>query len=512
MNTQETRHPQHNAEPEPGRPPPTKPQTAARDPQNVRSLAFRYGSAVLAVGIATLVRLLFQPILHANAPFVFYFLAILMISWYCELGPALLTLVLSVPMAIYFILEPQNSFNVSRSGDIINIFSFCITSLTVAIISSAQHRSRTSAQASAQDALSQQKAAQEAKESLSRALAIQERLAAIVESSNDAIISMDLSGTISSWNPAAQRLYGYSQEEIIGRSKSLLIPSNQPDELADTLRRIQAGEGVEHYETRRVHKDGTVFDVSISVSPLQNEEGQIVGASTIARDITEQKRSEQALRQRQIEIEALNERLRRAMSETHHRVKNNLQVISALVSMQVLQHEETVPVEELHRLNQHIRGLASIHDLLTTQSKREEGVEDISVHAALAKLIPMLQGIAHGRSIRWEVQDIRLPVRQGTTLTVLVNELVSNAIKHGRGEIRLIFEAQEDRAVLRVEDEGSGFPDGFDPVKAAHTGLELIESLAHWDLHGVTRYENREEGGAVVSIEFPIETSPMSKS
>jgi two-component system sensor kinase FixL len=121
-------------------------------------------------------------------------------------------------------------------------------------------------------------------------------LAAIVESSDDAIIGKDLAGVIVSWNGGAQRMYGYSAHEVIGRPVSLLIPDGYPDELVHILQRILAGQRVDHYETRRLTKDGRILDVSLTVSPIRDVSGQIVGASAIARDITARKREDLALR------------------------------------------------------------------------------------------------------------------------------------------------------------------------------------------------------------------------
>src|SRR5690606_32577508 len=120
-----------------------------------------------------------------------------------------------------------------------------------------------------------------------------ERLAAIVESSDDAIISKDLDGVIVSWNKGAERLYGYAAEEAIGRPVSMLIPEDRPDEMPSILARIRAGEQIEHYETLRRRKDGGVVHVSLSVSPLKDAQGRIVGASKIARDVTERVRLEE---------------------------------------------------------------------------------------------------------------------------------------------------------------------------------------------------------------------------
>src|SRR5215470_7193724 len=122
------------------------------------------------------------------------------------------------------------------------------------------------------------------------------RLAAIIESSNDAIVSKDLNSIIVSWNAGAQRLFGYSAEEAIGRSITMLFPLDRVDEEKQILTRIRAGERVEHFDTFRRRKDGTLVNVSVTISPVRDASGRIIGASKIARDITERKRAEEALR------------------------------------------------------------------------------------------------------------------------------------------------------------------------------------------------------------------------
>jgi len=124
---------------------------------------------------------------------------------------------------------------------------------------------------------------------------LRERLAAIVASSDDAIIGKTLDGIITSWNAGAERMYGYSAAEMVGRSLSLLFPPDRAGELQPILGRLRQGERIDHYETKRVRKDGVVIDVSISVSPIKNSEGVVTGAATVARDITERNRAETAL-------------------------------------------------------------------------------------------------------------------------------------------------------------------------------------------------------------------------
>lgn len=649
-----------------------------------------------------------------------------------------------------------------------------------------------------------------------RAALIRERLAAIVASSDDAIISKDLNGIITSWNPAAERLYGYSAEEAIGQSKAIVIPHNQQEELTTILQRIRSSERIQPYETKRIHKNGRLLDVSISVSPLKDAEGKIIGASTIARDITEKKQMEiaqqflidasaalassldyertlqqvanlavpriadwcgvdilqedgsisqlaiahvdpekvkwghelrkryppdpdavrglphvlrtgqaeiytditdemliagardaehleiirqiglaslmivpmtargrtlgaisfvathesrrhytesdlvlaeglairaalaidnarlycaaqeelaerrhveealrmseerfrfalatsdisvymadrdlrytwiysgraggelsrlygktdadfliaedaallkkikqrvletgieerhivratylgaaprffdtvfaplrdatgeivgitgtvnditerkkaqDALAQHQTQVELLNMQLQRSMRETHHRVKNNLQIVMSLVNMQQMQYADYVPASELVRLTQHIKALASIHDLLTHQAQAGMEVSTISITEIIERLMPTVQGAVAGRNITVAVQDLYLPVRQSTAVAVLINELVSNALKHGKGEIRISFDVEDNTAILQVQDEGPGFPENFTPGSAANTGLDLIASLSQMDLRGGVRYENRQEGGARVVIRFPV--------
>ncbi len=119
-------------------------------------------------------------------------------------------------------------------------------------------------------------------------------LAAIIESSDDVIVSKTLDGIITSWNKGAERILGYSAEEVIGQHVSMLMPPDAMEDTTKILNRIRRGEKVDHYETRRRRKDGTIIDVSLTVSPVRNAAGTIVGASKVGRDVTEQKRTARA--------------------------------------------------------------------------------------------------------------------------------------------------------------------------------------------------------------------------
>ena len=144
-----------------------------------------------------------------------------------------------------------------------------------------------------------------------------EKLAAIVASSDDAIVGKTLDGIITSWNTGAQKLYGYTGQEAIGQSLSILVPKDRPDELPGILSQIRRGESVEHYETLRVRKDGTQLDVSITVSPIFDELGRVVAASSISRDISARKRAEDELKERESRLRIANFDLERAQSVAH---------------------------------------------------------------------------------------------------------------------------------------------------------------------------------------------------
>src|SRR5689334_13418163 len=122
-------------------------------------------------------------------------------------------------------------------------------------------------------------------------------LAAIVESSDDAIIGKTLDGMITSWNQGAQKIYGYTAEEAVGQPISILIPPHLPDELPALLDRLKRGESINHYETSRIRKDGSPIHVSLTISPIRNSDGELIGASTIARDITERIQAQKKIEQ-----------------------------------------------------------------------------------------------------------------------------------------------------------------------------------------------------------------------
>jgi len=126
---------------------------------------------------------------------------------------------------------------------------------------------------------------------------IRSRLAAIVESSDDAIVAKDLNGIITNWNRSAERIFGYTENEVLGKPITIIIPPELHAQETEILRRLRSGERIEHFETVRVRKDGKTLDVSLTISPIKDASGRVVGASKVARDITAEKQAERALRE-----------------------------------------------------------------------------------------------------------------------------------------------------------------------------------------------------------------------
>ena len=317
-----------------------------------------------------------------------------------------------------------------------------------------------------------------------------EQFRLLFENSLDAIVIADDEGRYQKVNTTACSLFGYSEEQMLGMSVGDLVTPdarNAAEKYQEYLRT-----GRETGEFTFIRGDGEIRIASYAACRLAP--GRHL---SILRDITKAK-------QHALEIEALNYRLIRSMVETHHRVKNNLQITSALVELQVETTDGNVPVSALTRIGQHVRSLATIHDLLTLQIQAGDQTGSISSHSVLERMIPLFETTTGGRPIRFEADDISLPAREGGSLTLLISEMISNAIKHGKGSIEIKFSVSAKSARLEVCDDGPGFPPEFDAKKDANTGLGLIETIGRHDLRGTLSYENRSEGGARVAITFPV--------
>ena len=239
-------------------------------------------------------------------------------------------------------------------------------------------------------------------------------LASIVESSRDAIVSHDLDGTITSWNAGAEALYGYPGHEAIGRPVSMLLGDTHPEDWQHLAATIERGERVTHFDSTRTAKDGRSIEVSVTISPVREEAGRIVGASVVARDISERHDAEQ--------------KAGLLLGELDHRVKNILAIVSAVVA-QTLKADlspELFAVEIQGR----IQAIAKAHSLLT-----QSGHGAMSLRALLeTELAPYDRGAA---SLAIDGDDLALTPKAGMALAMAVHELASNAAKYGALSARL---------------------------------------------------------------------------
>ena len=242
---------------------------------------------------------------------------------------------------------------------------------------------------------------------LHQAEANSERLAAIVTSSDDAIISKTLDGRITFWNDGATRIFGYEEDEMIGEKITKIIPPELHDEEKYVLERLRHGERIDHYETVRVTKDGRRVNISLTVSPLRERSGRVVGASKVARDITEQKQVESS--------RAL------LMGELSHRVKNTLATVQAIATQSLRRARD--PADFVTSFTGRIHSLARAHDLLS--EARWEGIE-------LSALIrdQVLLGVADDR-IASGGPGLALAAQPSLHLAMVLHELGTNARKYG---------------------------------------------------------------------------------
>jgi PAS domain S-box-containing protein len=256
------------------------------------------------------------------------------------------------------------------------------------------------------------------------------RLVAIIESSEDAILAKDLNGIITDWNEGARRLFGYTAEEAIGRSVTMLIPEDRHDEEPAILARIRRGERIEHYETIRQHKDGSPIDISLTVSPILNRKGEVIGASKIARDISDKRRAEQ---QKDL-----------LLREMNHRIKNLFAISSSLVSLSA-KHAKSIE-DLIADLQGRFSALASAHSLtLATDASQRQ---DISLHSLIQKVMtPYHNKERPDPQVTISGPDWTITGSEVTYFALLFYEFATNAAKHGALSTpigRIVIECSED--------------------------------------------------------------------
>ena len=295
---------------------------------------------------------------------------------------------------------------------------------------------------------------------------VQQRLSAIVESSDDAIISKDMNGIIRSWNRGAERIFGYTPEEIIGRHISTLAVPERIDEIPDILARLAQGERVDHYQTKRQTKDGRVLTISLTVSPIRDAEGTIVGASKVARDITERQTHERALEQANAVLLQANADLQQFAYSASHDLQEPLRMVSTFSELLKREFGSKLGPAGDEYIGYTRQGALRMEQLLkdlrayTLASTSEPvPVEDVDAVAVFDKSLQNLAAAINdsGASItRSGLPHVRLHEFQ---LEQLFQNLIGNAIRY-RSEasprIHVAAQRQGSNWCFSVQDNGIG--------------------------------------------------------
>ncbi|MGK6355810.1 PAS domain S-box protein [Sphingomonas sp. DT-207] len=312
------------------------------------------------------------------------------------------------------------------------------------------------------------------------------RLAAIIEFSDDAIISKDLHGIIETWNGGAERLFGYEASEVIGKPINLLIPPDRQNEEPAILDRIRRGEHVDHFETVRTRKDGALLDISLTISPLKDARGRIVGASKIARDITEKRREEG---RRQL-----------LTNELNHRVKNTLATVQSLAA-QTFRGESRSPA--LKEFEERLIALSRAHDVLTQECWEGADLEELVART--------IAPICLAPEQRFEISGppVRLRPKAALSLSMAFHELSTNALKYGAlsnevGRIRIHWNlvGSGDDHLLHIRWEEANGPEVRVPQRRGFGSRLLERALAH-EL-GAKVALSFEQAGVICEIDTPL--------
>jgi PAS domain S-box-containing protein len=324
-----------------------------------------------------------------------------------------------------------------------------------------------------------------------RADEAQARLAAIVESSDDGIIGKNLDGIITSWNRGAARLFGYSAEEAIGRPVTMLMPPDRVNEEPAILERIRRGETIDHYETVRRRKDGTLLDISLTVSPVFDGHGRIVGASKIARDITERKRTERALRDADRKKDEFLATLAHELRNPLAPIMNAVELLNHIgaTSPDAVRARGTIQ-RQISHLTRLVEDLLNISRISSGKlDLRRQPVELASViNAAVETCQPVVERFKHELTVTLPPQPVWIdgdPVR----LAQVIGNLCNNACKYTppNGRVSISAHREGSDAVVTVRDSGIGIP------------ADKLESV--FDLFAqVNPSPEREQGGLGIGL------------
>jgi len=499
----------------------------------IASPVFRYVVAIGVTALAVALRAALTPLWGQHLPLISFFPAVAASAWLGGLGPGLLTTALSTLAAAWLWLPLRESRD---AAEVVGLLVFAATGVLISVLMEALHRTRARL-AENMRALQEEAAVRE------REAEAQARLAAIVQHSDDAIVSKTLDGVITSWNEGATRMFGYEPAEAVGRSITIIIPEDRLSEEDRVLSAIRRGEVIDHFETIRTRKNGTLIPISLTVSPVKNAAGRIIGVSKIARDISARKdmdaeraallAREHAARQ---EAEAANRAKDEFLAILGHELRNPLGAISNAIYVlersgaveESTASARAVITRQMRHLNRLVDDLLDVGRVLSGKIMLDLKPLDLS-EAARRALGTMRES---GRTEQHTVTFDGVPTwiqGDATRIEQIVVNLLGNALKFTPpgGTVRMDVTHEGRQAVLRVSDDGVGIAPGllsgiFDlfvqgqaPVDRRQgglgIGLTLVKRLT--ELHGGT-VEAQSAGrdqGTVVTVRLPIIATPITE-
>lgn len=476
------------------------------DPK-ARPWTLRYAAALVATGIALFIWFLW-PVMRQD-PFAIFIAAVVVSARYFGFGPALVCTAASSLAIDYFALEPRFSFAIS-ANDYGRLLGFIAISVLTASLARLRFRAQT------------------------RAEQIQRRMAAMVEFSDDAMITGDANGIITTWNRGAERLYGYSAAEAIGMPVDVLAAPEHPEEIPEIARKVMRGESIQHHATERIRKDGTRIIVDISLSPIRNERGAVIGGSSIAHDITAQRRSEEALRR--------NEKLAtagRLAAAVAHEINNPLEAVTNLIYF--ARHHPEKRDQYLGMAEKEVQHVAAIAQQMLGFVRESSSPSPLNVAATLDDVLLLYMRQLSQRHIQIDkIYDPAVAICGfAGELRQLFSNLILNALDAlddgGRLTLHVArgrewsdghrIKAHRTGTRITIADNGSGIPHHdltriFEPFYStkgdAGTGLGL------WLAHGIVqkhqgsiRVRSRTTAGSsgtVFSVFLPdVAGSPLSE-
>ncbi len=360
---------------------------------------------------------------------------------------------------------------------------------------------------------------------------VRARLAAIVESSHDAIVSKTLEGVIRTWNTGAERIFGYRAEEAVGRSITLIIPPDRLDEEQEILARLSRGERIEHYETVRVARDGRRLDVSLTVSPIRDAEGRVIGASKIARDVTERKRVEQELEAAAAALREADRHKDEFLALLAHELRNPLAPLRAgLQVMRMAAGDAALVARTRDMMDRQLSHMVRLIDDLLDISRVSRNKMELRrsrvlladvVSSAVETARPVLEAAGHELTVSLPAEPVHLDADL-TRLAQVFGNLLHNSSKYTErgGHIWLTATLDGELLVVAVRDNGIGIPaaafpsifDMFSQVDRSTErssgglgiGLALVKGLV--EMHGgsVEASSPGPGGGSTFTVRLPV--------